>query len=378
MSHATEELPLIPPGPGTRQSLVLHRFGRPGARPKAYLQASLHADEVPAMMAAHHLLQRLARAAQAGEILGEILLVPFANPIGLAQWANERHLGRHELRGGGNFNRRWPDLEAEVARRIEGSLGPEPAANVAAVRAAIAATLEAAVPRRELESLKLALFRHSATADYVLDLHCDDEALLHLFLLPQHWPDAADLAAELGAAAALLDEDTGGGAFDESNSKLWLGLQRRFPDHPLPPACLAATVELRGQADVSDSLGRQDAEALFRWLQRRGLIAGRPPALPRHDCPGVPLAACQVLRAPAAGILAYRVGLGETVRKGQTLAELIDPAAGPGAARQALTAATDGLVLSLKAHKLVLAGQSVAKIVGSAPLPAESAFALEE
>ncbi|GAB5471575.1 MAG: M14 family metallopeptidase [Rhodospirillales bacterium] len=378
MTYRREEIDLISPGAGTRQHLVFHRFGDREASPKAVIQAALHADEIPAMMAAHHLLQLLDAAAREGRIRGQILLVPYANPIGLRQWANETHLGRHELRGGGNFNRDWYDLEAQVAERVAGRLGDDPAANVATVRAALTAILAGMTASRELDSLKLALAREAATADLLLDLHCDDESLLHLFLLPQHWPAAADLAGELGAEAVLLDEDSGGGAFDESHSKLWLGLQRRFPERPIPAACLASTVELRGQADVSDALGKADAEALYRCLVGRGYIAGpaSPPPVPR--CEGTQLQACQNLRTPAAGILAYQLELGAQVREGQVVAELIDPAAAAGTPRQQLLAATDGLLLSRRAHKLVLADQVVAKIVGDRPLPPESAFKLQE
>jgi len=377
MTHRTEELALDAPAPGTRQSLLLHRFGRPGARPKAYVQAAIHADEVPAMVAAHHLLQMLAAADRNGLVLGEVVLVPFANPVGLAQWVNQRHLGRHALAAGGNFNRDWPDLEEQVAERIEGRLGERAADNVACVRAALTAILEGPTAAATYGPHRLGLFRESVTADLVLDLHTDDEALLHLFLLPQHWPEAADLAAELGAAAVLLDEDTGGGAFDESNSKLWVGLQRRFPDRPLPAACLAATVELRGQGDASDALGRQDAGGLYRFLVHRGVVAGADTPAPPLGVEATPLAACQVVRSPAAGIVVYAVEVGERVTRGQTVAELIDPAAAPGSPRRLLLAETDGLVLSRRLHKLVRPQQTVAKIVGTTPLPPASAFVLE-
>ena len=89
---------------GTARSLVVHRYGAAGARPKAYLQASLHADETPPMLVAHHLAALLDDAARADRIAGEIVLVPAANPIGLDQNVAGTHVGRYELAGGGNFN----------------------------------------------------------------------------------------------------------------------------------------------------------------------------------------------------------------------------------------------------------------------------------
>ncbi|MDH3689406.1 MAG: succinylglutamate desuccinylase/aspartoacylase family protein [Gammaproteobacteria bacterium] len=45
--------------PGSRRTLKVMRFGSPGARPKAYLQAGVHADEIPGLLVLHHLIQRL-------------------------------------------------------------------------------------------------------------------------------------------------------------------------------------------------------------------------------------------------------------------------------------------------------------------------------
>ncbi|MFU1924814.1 succinylglutamate desuccinylase, partial [Klebsiella pneumoniae] len=68
------------------------------------------------------------------------------------------------------------------------------------------------------------LYRHACDADLVLDLHCDFEAAIHLYTLPQQWPAFASLAARLGAAVGLLAEESGGGSFDEACSVPWLRL----------------------------------------------------------------------------------------------------------------------------------------------------------
>ena len=88
MQRSIEYIDLIAPGPGSQRRLQLRRYGAKGQGPKAYIQASLHADETPAMMVAHHLAQLLDAAAERGEIQGEIVLLPYANPIGLAQIFN--------------------------------------------------------------------------------------------------------------------------------------------------------------------------------------------------------------------------------------------------------------------------------------------------
>ena len=66
---------------GTRHELLVRRYGTPGARPKVYVQAGLHADEMPGVLTAHHLCGLLDGAA----VTGEVVVLPLANPLGLAQ-----------------------------------------------------------------------------------------------------------------------------------------------------------------------------------------------------------------------------------------------------------------------------------------------------
>ena len=371
MSRRIERHALHASTPGTRREVLVRRYGAEGARPKAYLQASLHADETPALLTAHHLAVLLDEAAARGEIIGEVVLVPYANPIGLAQFVEDRHHGRRELSGGGNFNRNWPDLMALLGDSLDGKLTDSPAENVEIVRAAMLAALEAERPHSELESLRMILARLAADADLVFDLHCDDQALMHLFLVPAHWPLAHDIAAELGCRAVLLAEDSGGRSFDESFSTPWLHLAAKYPDHPIPAACLSGTVELRGHSDVKDELATADAAALFRSLQRHGVIAGAPGPLPEPQCEATRLDACEILRAPRPGVVAYAVALGAQVREGDVVAWIVDPAAEePSQAREAVRAGTDGLILSRRSHRYVLPGMSLAKIVGHKTLPA--------
>ena len=132
---------------------------------------------------------------------------------------------------------------------------------------------------------------------------------------------------------------------------------------------MSGTVELRGQEDVSDALADQDAGGLFRALQRYGYIAGDPGPAPELICAATRLEACDIVKSPAAGVLSYTVELGQTVRDGDILAWLIDPAADdPVDARRAIPARSSGFVLNRRAHKYVVAGLDIAKVVGTEPL----------
>jgi predicted deacylase len=370
MAKKIERISLGSMSPGTERHLLVHRYGKSGARPKAYLQASIHADEIPAMMAAHHLIRLLDEAEKRGEITGEIVVVPVANPIGLAQNVAGTHIGRSEIRGGGNFNRGWPDLFDGLVEAVESKLSADADRNVVVIREAMGRRLANMHAEAEFARLRLELYRLAHDADFVLDLHCDDEALMHIYLTHDFWPNGADLAAETGSRAVFLSTESGGQSFEEQFYLAFRKLKLHFGDRfPIPPTVLTSTIEFRGQFDVFDDLGTHDGKALYRFLQRRGLIAGDPGPLPTLLCEGTPLEGADYMRAPKGGILAYHVKVGDMVRKGDLIAEIIDPLAeDQSKARTEMRSVADGLVVSRCAKKLVAPGEGITMIAGKEPL----------
>lgn len=355
--------PLLSATPGTTRTLTSLHFGTPGAGPKAFIQASLHADEVPGMLVAHHLRQRLAALEAAGRLRGEVVLVPAANPIGLGQWTLRGHQGRFELASGENFNRAYADLAPAVADTLAGRLGADAAQNVACVRAALREAVAALPAASELQSLRRALFGLAVDAELVLDLHCDGEGLLHFYTTPACWPGLQPLARCMGAQAVLLAEQSGGEPFDEACSMPWAQLARHFgAATPLPQACLAVTIELRGEGDVAHALAAQDAAAIEQFLALRGLVdvpAAEPPPL---RCEATPLAGSMPLIAPHGGVIVFVRAPGERVKQGDTIAELIDPFTG---ALTPLQAPVDGLFFARENRRFAVAGMSVGKVAGS-------------
>lgn len=360
--HAT--IPLPRASLGTARQIDVLGFGTPGARPKAYLQAGLHADELPGMLVLRHLAGLLSLKAARGEIRGEVVVVPVANPIGLAQHMHGYLRGRVESGASANFNRGYADLAPAAGDAVEGHLGADPAANVAAIRAAMAAALATLAPKSELDALRDALLGLALDADLVLDLHADSEAVVHLYTGTPLWPDAADIAGELGAAAVLLAEVSGGNPFDEALSGPWWTLARRFPDAAIPPACLAATVELRSNNAVDAGLAEADAAALLRVLMRRGIVAGDPGPLPAAVA-ATPLDAMLPVIAPAAGLVVYRAPLGATLAEGDVVAEIVDPLGDTLAVR----ARTAGVLFARHEQPVAWPGKVIGKIAGAVPLP---------
>lgn len=360
---------LTPPAPGTTRELLSLHFGPAGGR-KAYLQAALHADEPPGLLVAWHLRQLLAEAEAAGRLTGEIVLVPMANPIGHAQRLLGRGIGRFELPSGENFNRQYANIAAAAYARLRPSTSAGALPDVASVRAALREACAELPAPSELESLRQTLLTLAIDADLVLDLHCDNEAVMHLYTTPTLWPALAPLAQLLGAEACLLAGDSGGDPFDESCSLTFARLnalhaQAGGAADAWPEACVAATIELRGETDVCHAHAAADAQALFGFLQVQGFIAGDPPALPPLKRPPRPLAGSMPLYAPHGGVLVHRAALGAELRHGDPVADIIDPLSG---VCSTLASPVDGVLYARESGRVVHSGTRVAKVSGSEAL----------
>lgn len=350
--------------PGTTRQLTVLSYGT-GSR-KAYIQAALHADELPGMRVAVALRRRLAELEGQGRLLGRIELVPVANPIGLAQMLQATHQGRFDFNSGKNFNRDFPALADAVAPRLHGKLCADASANVALIRSAMLEVLDQLPPPGSaVEGLQRLLLRQACDADLVLDLHCDFESVLLLYALPQAWPPLRSLAAHLGAEAVLLAEDSGGQSFDEACAAPWLHLAEAFPDAAIPLACLTATVELRGMADTQPQQAEEDAEAILAFLAENGFISGTWPEAPAPRCDATPFAGAQYAYAPHAGVVSYLQPLGARVRRGDALFEVIDPL---GEQHSVVRASTDGLLYARERLRFAQPGLWLAKVAGAEPI----------
>lgn len=323
MHHKTHEI--LAPVPGIARQIHSFHFGPKGAG-KIYIQASLHADELPGMLVAWHLKQRLSTLETQGRLRQEIVLVPIANPVGLEQVLMDVPLGRYELQSGENFNRNFVDLSDVIGDQIEARLTQDAQHNVELIRQSLRRALEEHSALTPLQSQRLTLQRLACDADMVLDLHCDFEAVEHLYTTPEAWPKVEPLSRYLGAQASLLATDSGGQSFDECFTLVWWQLQQRFGKHyPIPQGSFSVTVELRGQGDVSHPLAQTDCEAILRYLVHAGAIEGEAAPLPALRYPATPLAGVEPVATPLGGLLVFHAKPGQYLQAGELIAEVIDP-----------------------------------------------------
>jgi predicted deacylase len=357
---------------GTRHELTILRFKPDQPAAKIYLQAALHADEQPGMLVLHHLIQMLTDAEKENRLLAEFVVLPMVNPLGMAHLAFGKHRGRYHLLNGLNYNRGWPDLDAMIHGKdadFASQLTDDAEHNQQMIRQAVKQALDHQSPKTALDRLRHMVMAEAYDADMVLDLHCADDALNHIYIVPQLMPEYQDLSDWMQSAATMTAEDSGGGSFDEVWPALWLKLARRYPDAAWPDVMLAATLEYRGEDAVDDQLNRQDAVNLYQFLMGRGYIAGKQTDLPSPAAQPTLLTGVEYLRAERPCVVVFQKPLGAMVKTGDVIAELLSLEGDDAfTGKTELRAGTDGIFFDRSLIKLAWPGHIVAKIAGKTPL----------
>lgn len=351
---------------GTQRHVTSLHFGKPeDSVGKAYIQAGLHASELPGLLVAYHLRELLQHEEQLGRVRGEIVLVPVANPIGLDQTLLSYQMGRFDLASGENFNRYFPLLTKQVAERVKQHLCSQGAENVRMVRAALREEIANLPELRPVDSMRKTLMSLSCDADVVIDLHCDCESVLHLYADPATADDAMRLSALMGAVVTLCAEIQGNGPFDEITGRFWRELQHECQNWPLPIPTVIACVELRGQLDVSHELAREDAQNILSYLRLKGLLDGGSDLVaPQASHKPTPLNAVEVLQATSAGVIVYVAECGERLRAGDPVVEVVDPVSG---LTSRYCASEPGVLFARQNRRYATPGMDLGYIAGETP-----------
>ena len=311
----------VPGDAGNTLHIGAWRFEGDGSGPKVHLQAGVHADEIAGMLVLHQLLPRLQACQAQRRLRGSVTVVPQANPFGIGQFRQGKLLGRFHEATGQNFN-----------RAFDHSLAMErPASNLA--------------------HWQKSLVQLASDADLVLDLHTDDEALPYLYIHRSFWPEQGlALAAALQVEVVIVWDEGGDGSFEET-----------IINHGTPR--LAATVELRGQADVSDALAQQDADGLWAWLCINGVI-DEVATISEWQGEVVDMGCMETVLAPCAGVLVFEKSLGDLVEEGERFARIIGCPGDPSS-EVFLQAAQTGRMVTRHRERRVAQGAVVAKFTGT-------------
>ena len=242
--------------------------------------------------------------------------------------------------------------------------------NVDIIRQSILEVINDDMSSDEESVLKKELLKLAAVSDVVIDLHCDAQAVMHMYTHDDLWPTVSDLAAELECQCQLLAPASGGMPFDEACSTPWSTIRSQFNSFEIPMACESVTVELRGETDVTKEYAKKDSKAIFNFLQRRGYIQGANnlESLKPLQRDASPLTGAELIEASKPGIICWNVKLGQNVKAGDILGEIVDIDE-PSAPSTLIKSRIDGIVFAMRNTHIAKTGQTIIKISGNNPLP---------
>jgi predicted deacylase len=192
---------------------------------------------------------------------------------------------------------------------------------------------------------------------------------MHFYTEEYCWPHMEPLARFLGSEAILLAKNSGSGPFDECLSGVWWQLAQALVADGrtvnLPQGCCSTTIELRGELEVDHALAQADAQAIYGYLQHIHVLDDNgAPAVPAFKCQPTPLAGSETLNAPAAGVVVFAAKVGQIVRKGDLMVEVIDPIANQ---THCVLAGVDGTFYARIRDRYVTTGSELGKIAGATP-----------
>lgn len=288
--------------------------------PKVYIQANVHGAEVQGNAVIYQLMKQLERC----NILGEITLVPLANPLGINQKSGEFTLGRFDPITGANWNREYLNHSIDLPTWYREHAKLSDAELVQSYRSTL---IEACQQKLRTDwgittghRLAVNLQAMAHQADIVLDLHTGPKSCKHLYC-PEY-----DLAAAqfFSIPYTLVIPNTFGGAMDEAAFCPWWQLSdmAKTQGRDLAVAVSALTLELASQERVCLEDALVDAQGILAYLSHRGVIAQSvaPANMPRLGCY---LKDYKKYHAPSSGLVEYLAPVGEPLAAGQPLVNLL-------------------------------------------------------
>ena len=324
MAYSAIALP--PTNAGQSSFIGVHTFGPSGGQ-KVYIQAGLHADEHPGLLVAQYLIGELALLEQQNKLTAQFVVVPFANPIGLRQRTFGKLTGRCDWHTGQNFNRGMAIDRSLFNDDFYQAFTDNATINDQTMRTALRDMIEQRTPGFEVDALHQHLLQQSIDAHFVIDLHCDIVALPHVFYGKHQRQDGQLLAQCLNFPVCLEEDVTGVVAFDATHTQPWVLAQHHLTQPVFEQPCFAATVELRGNTDVSCTLAKQDCQGLLTFFAAKNLIKAPTNVVPEktHEAVLTTVGVDQVklINATAPGIVTYHCQLNDTVNEGDLLARIV-------------------------------------------------------
>ncbi|WDE12311.1 succinylglutamate desuccinylase/aspartoacylase family protein [Thalassomonas haliotis] len=307
---------------GAALTVPVYRLKGQGSAPGVYIQANMHGAEVQGNAVIYQLLELL----QGLSLLGDITLVPYANPVGCNHKNGEYTLGRFDPITGVNWNRMYHFNEQQIPEFA----GQYQAGSIEVIEQAFRELLLGDIADKldhnifgltTGQRIAYQLQKMAHKADLVLDLHTGPISSKHLYC-PEY---AIDSARYFDIPHTIVIPNSFDGAMDEATFCPWWTLQQTFSElgRELDFNKESFTVELGSQEQIDLDVAYQDAISILSYLQYKGVIAGdnfQPQAMTRYACY---LKDYKAFYSPMGGMVDYLASFGEPLAAGEPIARIL-------------------------------------------------------
>ena len=327
--------PLVSPSPGTTRELLSLHYGPDRHRPQgrdpglaARRRGARAAGRAPPAPPA-----RRARGA-AARCAARSCWCRSPTPSGCRSACCRRARAASTSRAARTSTVTTPTLLPRAAERVEARCGGDEARNAAAASSRPARGVRrAARDAPSSRACAATLLALATDAEVVLDLHCDDEAVLHLYTAHPAVAAGRAAGAPAGRQATLLAADAPATTPSTRPARMaWPQLADELHEAPRPPGGAAGRLR-RGHGRAARR-GRREPRTRRRAMPRRCIqylapraaswTASRAP-LPPLLCEATPLAGSIPVVAPHGGVLVFLREPGATLRRGEPLVEVVNP-----------------------------------------------------
>ncbi|MCO5143415.1 MAG: succinylglutamate desuccinylase/aspartoacylase family protein [Oligoflexia bacterium] len=279
--------------------------------PKVYIQSATHGSEVQGSLVIAKLFEFL----KENPPLGDVRLVPNANPMGLNQKAGDYTFGRFDLTNGDNYNRRYfLPVENMNWEQLKGL-----------TEATLYSTFKEEMMKKLLEkknssisfpdALALTLQTLSIDSDLCLDLHCANRSAHHIYVPEYAKEDAAYFSIPF---QIIMPKDKFGGAMDEVFFRPWTMLAEQLNLSQIKTQSF--TIELGNHESISSSQAESDLAGILNYLRHKKVIQGEAEKKNPVNCP---INQYMTIYSAVGGLVDYVAQPGKRVKKGDLLARIL-------------------------------------------------------
>jgi len=303
-----------------------------GSGPTVYIQANVHGAEVQGNACIWRLVEKLTKT-EGLEVLGNIIIVPQANPYGSSIKMGTYTYGRFNPVTGDNWNRMYLDFfkckkgqgHIDVEAFVKKHLKSDTKLITSAFKEEIQSKLREYRASQELYSISdnknvfVKLQELAAPADIVLDLHTAGVGTRYIYAAQYLKEESKALNSEF----TIIIPNEFGGAMDEATFSPWIRLYDELKKHNinLDYKFESYTLELGGEEFISMEEANDDSENILSLLAERGIIKYVASTVKpqQHFCK---LENYKMYRAPLSGLCNYNFAVGEAFKKGDILATI--------------------------------------------------------